>query len=86
MRPSGLASSRCTRCPTINRRDRPRRRTSAPLGVLFAVVVASPAPTGVITAADRQVGNLDRIDDLEDILVAVDGPAVNYLLIGSDSP
>ena len=66
-------------------RDRPRRRTSAPLGVLFAVVVAVAGATGVITAAERQVGNVDRIENLEDILVAVDGPAVNYLLIGSDT-
>jgi LCP family protein required for cell wall assembly len=66
-------------------RDRPRRRTSAPLGLLFAVAVGIAGATGVITAADRQVGNVDRIENLEDVLVAVDGPAVNYLLIGSDS-
>jgi LCP family protein required for cell wall assembly len=53
--------------------------------VLFAVVVGAVGATGVITAADRQVGNVDRIENLEDVLVAVDGPAVNYLLIGSDS-
>ncbi|MFK7917242.1 MAG: LCP family protein [Ilumatobacter sp.] len=66
-------------------RDRPRRRSSAPLGVLFAVVVAVAGAVGVISAADRQVGNVERIDDLEDVLVAVDGPAVNYLIIGSDT-
>ena len=66
-------------------RTKPRRRTSAPLGVLFAIVVAITGAAGVITAADRQVGNVDRIDNLDDILVAVDGPAVNYLLIGSDT-
>lgn len=66
-------------------RDRPRRRTSAPLGILFAVVVAIAGAVGVITAAERQVNSLDRIDNLDDVLVAVDGPAVNYLLIGSDS-
>lgn len=66
-------------------RRRPRRRTSAPLGVLFAVVVAVAGAVGVISAADRQVGNVERIENLEDVLVAVDGPAVNYLIIGSDS-
>jgi len=71
--------------PDESPRTTPRRRTSAPLGVLFAVVVAITGATGVITAADRQVGSVDRIDNLEDILVAVDGPAVNYLLIGSDT-
>ena len=66
-------------------RDRPRRRTSAPLGVLFAVFVAIAGAVGVTSAADRRVGDVDRIENLDDILVAVDGPAVNYLLIGSDS-
>lgn len=66
-------------------RGRPRRRTSAPLGVLFAVVVAIAGAVGVISAADRQVGNVERIENLEDVLVAVDGPAVNYLIIGSDT-
>jgi len=64
---------------------RPRRRTSARLGVVLAVIVAIVGAAGVITAADRQVANVDRIENLDDILVAVDGPAVNYLLIGSDS-
>lgn len=66
-------------------RARPRPRTSARLGVLLAAIVAIVGAAGVITAADRQVGNVDRIENLDDILVAVDGPAVNYLLIGSDS-
>ena len=65
--------------------QRPRRRTSAPLGVLFAVVVACAGAAGVITAADRQTGEIERIPELEEVLVAVDGPAVNYLIIGSDS-
>ncbi|MCH9834472.1 LCP family protein [bacterium] len=71
--------------PDDSPRDRPRRRTSAPLGVLFAVVVAVAGAAGVIAAAERQVGNIDRIENLDDVLAAVEGPAVNYLLIGSDS-
>lgn len=47
--------------------------------------VALAGSVGLITAADRQVGQVERIEDLDDVLVAVDGPAVNYLLIGSDS-
>ena len=66
-------------------RAQPRRRTSARLGVVFAAIIAVVGAAGVITAADRQVSNVDRIDDLDDVVVAVDGPAVNYLLIGSDS-
>lgn len=71
--------------PQEQPRDRPRRRTSAPLGVLLAAVIAAAGAVGVISAADRQVSDVTRIDDLDDVLVAVDGPAVNYLLIGSDS-
>ncbi|MGA9276138.1 LCP family protein [Ilumatobacter sp.] len=66
-------------------RARPRRRTSVRLGLMLAAVVAVVGAAGVITAADRQVENVDRIENLDDILVAVDGPAVNYLLIGSDT-
>jgi LCP family protein required for cell wall assembly len=71
--------------PNAQPRDRPRRHTSAPFGLLFAAVVAAAGATGVISAADRQVGNVARIENLEEVLVAVDGPAVNYLVIGSDS-
>jgi LCP family protein required for cell wall assembly len=66
-------------------RARPRRRTSARLGGVLALIVAIVGAAGVIVAADRQVANVDRIPNLDDILVAVNGPAVNYLLIGSDS-
>ena len=66
-------------------RAQPRRRSSAPIAGLLALVVAVAGAVGITTAADRQVGGVDRIADLDDVLVAVDGPAVNYLLIGSDS-
>lgn len=64
---------------------RRRLRTSAPLGLLFAVAVALVGSVGLISAADRQVGDVARIEDLDEVLAAVDGPAVNYLLIGSDT-
>ncbi len=60
-------------------------RSSAPLGLLFAVVVGAVGAVGVIRAADARTSDVERIEGLEDILVAQDGPAVNYLLIGSDS-
>ena len=66
-------------------RERPRRRTSAPFGLLFAAVVALTGAIGVIRAANAEVGNVARIPDLEEVLAPVDGPAVNYLVIGSDS-
>jgi LCP family protein required for cell wall assembly len=74
--------------------SRPRLRSSAPLGLVFAVAVAIAGATGIITAADRQVGDVTRLSEFDDparraelgdVLVAVDGPAVNYLIIGSDS-
>lgn len=67
-------------------RDRPRRRTSAPLGVLFALVVAAAGSVGAISAFERSTGDIAAIEDFDVTeLAPVDGPAVNYLLIGSDS-
>lgn len=82
--------------PTADRSAPPRvrRRSSAPLGLFFAVAIAVAGATGVITAADRQVGDVARLSEFDDperraelgeVLVAVDGPAVNYLIIGSDT-
>ncbi len=39
----------------------------------------------MIRAADQRTSEVVRIENLEEVLVAADGPAVNYLLIGSDS-
>jgi LCP family protein required for cell wall assembly len=64
---------------------RRRRRSSAPLALILAIVVGVAGAAGVIRAANQRTANVERIEGLEDILVAVDGPAVNYLLIGSDS-
>ncbi len=64
---------------------RPRRRSSAPIGLVFAVATAAVGAIGVTSAADRQVGDVERIENLDDVLQAVDGPAINYLLIGSDT-
>jgi LCP family protein required for cell wall assembly len=61
------------------------RSSSRSLGLVFAIVFAVGGAAGVIRAANDRTSAVERIDDLDDILVAVDGPAVNYLLIGSDS-
>jgi len=66
-------------------RRRSRRRNSAPLALVLAIVVSVVGAAGVIRAANQRTADVQRIEGLEDILVAVDGPAVNYLLIGSDS-
>jgi LCP family protein required for cell wall assembly len=62
-----------------------RSRSSAWLGVLFAVGVAVAGAAGVIRAANASTSGVERIDNLDEILTAVEGPAENYLLIGSDS-
>ncbi len=60
-------------------------RSSAPLALLLALVFAVAGATGVIRAANERTAAVERIPGLEDVLVANDGPAVNFLLIGSDS-
>ena len=69
---------------------RRRRRSSAPFALLLAFLTAAVGAVGVIRAADDRTANVERIEGLEGVLVAVEGsavegPAVNYLLIGSDS-
>ena len=60
-------------------------RSSVWIGALFAVVVAVAGAVGVIVAANESTSDVARIEDLDEILAAVDGPAENYLLIGSDT-
>ncbi|MEO1055987.1 MAG: LCP family protein [Actinomycetota bacterium] len=61
------------------------RRSSAPLALLLAVVVGAVGALGVIRAANARTEGIERIEGLELVLEAQDGPAVNYLLVGSDS-
>ena len=61
------------------------RRSSIWIGALLAVGVAIAGATGVITAANSRTANVERIEDLEEVLAVVEGPAVNYLIIGSDT-
>jgi LCP family protein required for cell wall assembly len=63
----------------------PRRRGSAPLALLLAVAVAVFGAAGVISAANARTDDVERIEGLELVLTAKDGPAQNYLLIGSDT-
>jgi LCP family protein required for cell wall assembly len=64
---------------------RHRRRSSAPLALLLAVVVGAVGAFGVIRAANARTNDIERIEGLELALTPQDGPAQNYLLIGSDS-
>jgi LCP family protein required for cell wall assembly len=64
---------------------RHRRRSSAPLALVLAIVVGAVGAFGVIRAANARTGDIERIEGLELALTPQDGPARNYLLIGSDS-
>jgi LCP family protein required for cell wall assembly len=62
-----------------------RRRSSAPIALVLAALVAGFGAFGVITAANARTADVERIEGLELVLTAKDGPAENYLLIGSDT-
>ncbi|MGB0112980.1 MAG: LCP family protein, partial [Ilumatobacteraceae bacterium] len=62
-----------------------RRRSSAPLALVMAVLVGTFGAFGVIRAANSRAADIERIDGLELVLTAQEGPAQNYLLIGSDT-
>ena len=64
---------------------RSRRRGSAPLALVLAALVAGFGAFGVISAANARSSDVQRIEGLELVLTAQDGPAQNYLLIGSDT-
>ncbi len=53
--------------------------------MVLAAFVGVFGAVGVIRAADDRTDSIDRIEGLELALTAQDGPARNYLLIGSDS-
>ena len=53
--------------------------------MVLAVLVGAFGAFGVIRAANSSTGNIERIEGLELALTAQDGPAQNYLLIGSDT-
>jgi LCP family protein required for cell wall assembly len=64
---------------------RHRRRSSAPVALVLAIVVGAVGAFGVIRAANARTGDIERIEGLELALTPQDGPARNYLLIGSDT-
>jgi LCP family protein required for cell wall assembly len=64
---------------------RHRRRSSAPVALLLALIVGGVGALGVIRAANARTSDIERIEGLELALTPQDGPARNYLLIGSDT-
>src|SRR6266540_1852866 len=59
----------------------------APLAVaaLITLVVGVAGGAGVYIAADRQESSVERVEGVDEVLDANDGPAENYLIVGSDS-
>jgi LCP family protein required for cell wall assembly len=55
------------------------------MAVALAIIVGAVGAFGVIRAANARTGNIERIEGLELALTPRDGPARNYLLIGSDT-
>jgi LCP family protein required for cell wall assembly len=55
--------------------------------VFLAAAVGVAGTTGVLRAADRRTDDIVRVEGLELVLTSVpdDGPAENYLLVGSDT-
>jgi LCP family protein required for cell wall assembly len=61
-------------------------RAPLALAALFTIVVGVGGGAGVYFAGEREQDNVERVDELTDVLAANDdGPAENYLLVGSDS-
>jgi LCP family protein required for cell wall assembly len=71
--------------PPARSRVRPRRRSPVPLTLALAAVIGVAGTTGVLRAADERTADVERIEGLEAVLAANDGPAENFLLVGSDS-
>jgi LCP family protein required for cell wall assembly len=67
------------------RRRRRGPRSPLPLTLALAVIVGVAGTTGVLRAADERTAQVERVAGLEAILAANDGPAENFLLVGSDS-
>jgi LCP family protein required for cell wall assembly len=67
-------------------RTAPRgRRSTFSLALILAAVMAVGGAAGVIRAANARTSDVERIAGLDQILQPKDGPALNYLLIGSDT-
>jgi LCP family protein required for cell wall assembly len=61
-------------------------RAPLALAALFTVIVGIGGGAGVYFAGEREQSNVTRVEELTDVLAAKDdGPAENYLLVGSDS-
>lgn len=66
----------------------PRTRLRRPPGGLALALVAlvgGAGSVGVLASAQQRSDDVGRVPNMEEVLTPNDGPAVNYLLVGSDS-
>jgi len=61
------------------------RRPPGALAVALGLAVGAAGTLGVVTSAQDRSDEVARVEDMADVLAANDGPAENYLLVGSDS-
>jgi LCP family protein required for cell wall assembly len=52
---------------------------------LFTVVVGVGGGAGVYFAGEREEGDIERVEELTEVLATNEGPAENFLLVGSDN-
>lgn len=55
------------------------------MAALLTVAVGAAGTFGVMRAADSRADDVQRVPDVAEVLSAADGPAENYLLVGSDT-
>jgi LCP family protein required for cell wall assembly len=60
-------------------------RAPLALAALLTVVVGVGGGAGVYFAGEREEGGIERVEELTDVLETNDGPAENYLIVGSDN-
>jgi LCP family protein required for cell wall assembly len=60
-------------------------RAPVALAAALTVVVGVGGGAGVYFAGEREESGIERVDELTDVLVTNDGPAENYLIVGSDN-
>jgi LCP family protein required for cell wall assembly len=61
------------------------RRPPGALALTLAVTVGAAGSVGVLASAQDKADEVERVDDMGDVLAENGGPAENYLLVGSDS-
>lgn len=73
--------------PALAFRLMPSRLSRPPVLVasVLLVLVAAVGTFGVLRAADDSTEEVEYVDDVQEVLATNDGPAENYLLVGSDT-